>query len=69
MDQPMIMYKCEICLACYSRPRQCHARATIRCECKGGDCRKPPTTADGQLKTREPRWWVEARNEAQSGRE
>jgi hypothetical protein len=68
MDQPIIMFKCEICLNCYVEPRECHQRATIRCECTGGDCRKPPMTSDGELKAREPRWWVDARNKAQSGR-
>jgi hypothetical protein len=69
MDDAIIMFKCEICLNCYPEPRQCHERPTIRCECREGDCRKPPMRPNGELKTREPRWWVDARNQAQAGRE
>lgn len=61
MNEQCSFYICATCFATDESPRECHGLPMIHCgELKPGDERlKPLTDANGELKGRAPRWFLE----------
>lgn len=51
-------YICPICFSASKVRLECHGHRMITCNAENPEDCKPPMTADGELKTRAPRWFI-----------
>jgi len=64
MSESNAIYICPVCFDTSEIKQVCHQHMMLRCDPGevGTDARKPLVDAQGNLATRAPRWFLEARN-------
>ena len=62
MNADYIFYLCPICFEVSESEREHHGRVMVRCDAgePGDERRKPVINGGGNLKSRAPRWFLEA---------
>lgn len=60
MAEQRVLYKCRICLRCSEGPEVCHGHEMVRCMAgePGSEASRPVQSAEGQLLSHAPKWWV-----------
>jgi hypothetical protein len=63
MDNGEVLYICPVCFRVCDSKRECHEHQTIECHTgRPGDARRKPLEDQfGNLVSRAPRWYLEAR--------
>jgi hypothetical protein len=58
----VIFYICPICFEVYETGGECHGHVRVCCDVgePGDERRKPEINGGGRLKSRAPRWFLEA---------
>jgi hypothetical protein len=69
MKRDCEFYICPVCFVTSETPVECHGHWMIRCDAFDLDDerRKPAMSPRGRLKSRAPRWFIEAVREHQVG--